>query len=200
MDITLYHTPQTRSVRPRWLLEELKIPYKIQPVDLFSGEGESVEYKKINPLGAVPSMKVDDEVMLESGAMCHWLTDKYGDMKLAPSSDDPARLKYEQWMMFAQATLEMQPWLILLHSKILPEAKRVNEILPWASQRHQSILKVLNDELQHNDYLLGDEFSTADIMIGSTLMMLPETLSKFPVLEAYVHKLKQRPAYQQANN
>ena len=200
MDITLYHTPQTRSIRPRWLLEELRIPYKIQLVDLFSGEGESIEYKKINPLGAVPSMKVGDEVMLESGAMCHWLADQYSDIKLAPSNDDPTRLKYEQWMMFAQATLEMQPWLILLHSKILPKEKRVDEILPWASQRHQSILKVLNDELQYNDYLLGDEFSTADIMVGSTLMLLPETLSRFPVLEAYVQKLKQRPAFQQANN
>lgn len=67
MNIALYHTPQTRSMRVVWLLEEMGIDYKFNNVDLFAGEGESEEYKKINPLGAVPSMIIGDEIMLESG-------------------------------------------------------------------------------------------------------------------------------------
>ncbi len=200
MDITLYYTPQTRSVRPRWLLEELGLDYKLHPIDLFAGEGESKEYKEINPLGAVPAMKIGDQIMLESGAMCHWLTDFHPDKKLAPAVQDPTRPKYEQWMMFSQATLEMQPWLVLLHSKILPEADRVDDIVPWAEQRHQSILKVLNAALEGKDYLLGDEFSTADIMVGSTLMFVPETLTEFPELQAYIKRLNDRPAFKRATN
>jgi len=198
MDITLYHTPQTRSMRPRWLLEELGVDYKLHNIDLFAGEGESAEYKKINPLGAVPAMVIGDQVMLESGAMCHWLADFHADKKLAPGAQDADRPMYEQWMMFSQATLEMQPWLILLHSKILPEADRVEQIVPWAQQRHESILKVLNAELEGKDYLLGDQFSAADIMVGSTLMFVPEALAKFPELHTYIQRLKERPAFQRA--
>jgi glutathione S-transferase len=68
MEIELYYTPHTRSLRPRWLLEELEIPYTIHPVDLFGGERNPT-----HPLGSVPSMRVDGEWMIESGAMCHWL-------------------------------------------------------------------------------------------------------------------------------
>jgi len=60
------------------------------------------------------------------------------------------------------------------------------------------MLKVINDVLERNDYLLGDEFSAADIMVGSTLMFVPETLAKFPDLNLYLERLKERPAFQRA--
>lgn len=198
MDITLYYTPQTRSIRPRWLMEELGLKYKLQNIDLHAGEGETQEYKKINPLGAVPALKIDGEVMLESGAMCHWMADYYAESKLAPAIRDAKRPMYEQWMNFSQASLEVQPWLILMHTKILPEADRVEAILPWVKQRHHKMLKVINDVLERNDYLLGDEFSAADIMVGSTLMFVPETLAKFPALNLYLERLKERSAFQRA--
>lgn len=200
MDIKLYFTPQTRAVRPRWLLEELKIPYQLQTIDLFNGEGLSEDYRKIHPLGSVPAMEVNGEVMLESGAICHWLADYFSDSGLAPSIDDTKRIAYEQWMFFAQATLELQPWLVILHSKILDEKSRVEEIVPWALKRHNQVLRMMNDALFDRDYLLGDEFSVADIMMGSVLMMLPESLSKYPELMVYIQRLKERPAYQKAIN
>lgn len=200
MDIKLYFTPQTRSVRPRWLLEELNIPYKLQAVDLFAGEGESETHKSIHPLGAVPAMEVDGEVMLESGAICYWLADYFTEHGLAPSLDNSKRIKYNQWMFFAQATLEPQPWLVIMHSKILNESSRVEDIVPWALERHNKVLKMLNQTLEANAYLLGDEFSAADVMVGSVLMMLPETLAKYPALVLYTQKLRERPAYQKAIN
>ncbi len=170
MDIKLYFTPQTRAVRPRWLLEELNIPYSLHHIDLFNGRGNTEEYKQIHPLGAVPAMKVGDEVMFESGAICHWLADYYSDAGLAPSIGDIKRIKYEQWMFFSQATLEVQPFLVLLHSKILDESKRVEEIVPWVIARHKNILIMIDDALVNQDYLLGNEFSAADIMVGSVLI------------------------------
>jgi len=50
----------------------------------------------------------------------------------------------------------------------------------------------------HGGYLLGDNFSTADIMVGSTLMLLSDVTEKYPVLQAYVEKLQARPAFQAA--
>ena len=198
MDITLYYMPHTRAIRPRWILEELGLPYQLHHIDLFAGEGETEAYKKINPLGAIPALKVDNKIMLESGAMCHWLADLYPEKKLAPALHDEQRMAYEQWMYYSQATLEMQPWLIILHSKILPEAHRVDDIVPWASARHDKVLALLSDDLQHGGYLLGDNFSAADIMVGSTLMLLSDVTEKFSVLQAYVEKLQARPAFQAA--
>jgi len=189
---------RTRAVRPRWLLEELGIAYEIHPIDLFAGEGEALKYKKISPLGTVPALEIDGEVMLESGAICHWLTDYYSDSGLAPSITEPDRKAYEQWMIFSQATLEMSPWLIILHSKLLPESQRVKAIVPWAEQSYQKVLKVLSDALGEDDYLVGNRFTTADIMVGSTLMFMPDMLDRCANLIAYIERLMKRPAFLRA--
>ena len=92
----------------------------------------------------------------------------------------------------------MQPWLVLLHTKILPESDRIEEIVPWAEKRQKKILSVLNDDLGDNNYLLGKDFSAADIMVGSTLMFAAEALEPFPTLQAYVKRLQERPAFKRA--
>jgi glutathione S-transferase len=198
MDIKLYYTPQTRSLRPRWLLEELGLPYRLQPIDLFGGEAQMPAYLRINPLGAVPAMEIDGEVMLESGAMCHWLADVYPEKNMAPALHSPVRRAYEQWMFFAPGTLEPPIFYAALHASILPDAQRVAAFVPWAMQRHAASIKVVNAALGTADYLIANTFSAADIMVGSILMWKHEMLQDYPALQVYVSRLKQRSAYQRA--
>lgn len=198
MDITLYHMPGSRSLRPLWLLEELGQPYQLVPVDLFAGDGETPEYKAIHPLGQVPAMRVDGDIMLESAAICHWLTDQFPQAGLAPDMNDRERKQYEQWMSYSQATLEPNPWLMVLHSYILPEHQRKPDIVAWAREALQPVLVALNDALLGRDYLLGERFSTADIMVGTTLMWMSDEITRYPELLAYVQRLRERPAYQRA--
>jgi glutathione S-transferase len=193
MNIELFYTPNTRAFRPRWLLEELEIPYTLRPVDLMHGERNAA-----HPLGAVPSARIDGTTLIESGAICHWLTDRFPDRGLAPAPDHPQRTRYEQWMYFAPGTLEPPAFDIVLHSFILPEPQRVPAIIPFAEKSYRRVLRVLSDELDHGDYLLGERFSTADIMIGSTVNWLPDQLAPFPALRAYVDRLSARPAWQRA--
>jgi glutathione S-transferase len=200
MHIKLYYTPRTRALRPRWLLEELQIPYELHNIDLFGGAGRSPEYRRIHPHGSVPAVEIDGEPMIESGAICHWLSDRFPEKKLAPAFDDPQRRRYEQWMFYVPGTLEPLPFTILLHGSILPEAQRVPDIVRWASKQYLSTLKILEHELSDKPYLLGDSFSTADIMAGSTLMWLPDMLRNYPSLQAYTERLQTRDAYQRANN
>lgn len=193
MEIELFYTPQTRSSRPRWLLEELDIPYTLRAVDLFGGERNPV-----HPLGSVPAIRIDGETMIESGAICHWLADRFPEKGLAPPVTDAQRARYEQWMFFTPGTLEPPAFDILMHTLILPEKHRVPEIVGFAEKGYRRVLRVLAKELDHDGYLLGDRFSCADILAGSTLSWLPEQLETFPALQGYVKRVTARPAYQRA--
>jgi glutathione S-transferase len=127
MTMTLYHCPRTRSERVRWALEELGLEYQLEPVDLHKGEGNGPAFRAINPLGQLPALVIDGEVMLESGAIVHWLADRYGDHRLAPPLESPSRRAYEQWSFFAVTNREEPAWEIVLHRDILPRR--------WPSRR-----------------------------------------------------------------
>jgi len=198
MDITLYYTHRTRALRPRWLLEELQLPYRLELIDLFGSGGRSAAYRSIHPHGQVPALEIDGSVMIESCAICHWLSDRYADEGLAPAGDSPARMAYEQWVFYVPGTLEPPAFQILLHSLILPEKLRVPDMVPWATRSYRSLLKFLNGELGERGYIAGKAFTTADILLGSTLMWLPGELHDRPALQDYVQRLQQRPAYQRA--
>jgi glutathione S-transferase len=193
MEIELCYTPHTRSCRPRWLLEELAVPYRLRPIDLFGGERNPV-----HPLGSVPTISIDGEHLLESGAICHWLADCFPGKRLAPANTAPDRARYEQWMFFTPATLEPPAFDILLHTQILPEKERIEAIVPFATRSYHRVLRMLSKELNHAGYLLGKQFSCADIMLVTTLLILPGLLEDYPSLLAYTERLTARPAYQRA--
>jgi glutathione S-transferase len=193
MEIELYYTPHTRSSRPRWLLEELALPYRLRPVDLFGGERNP-----LHPLGSVPAVSIDGETLIESGAICHWLADCFPEKNLAPASTDSRRARYEQWMFFVPGTLEPPAFEILLHTQILPEKKRIEAIVPFATSGYHRVLRMLAKELDHDSYLLGKQFTCADIMLGTTLTWLPGLLEDHPPLLAYTQRVTARPAYQRA--
>lgn len=193
MEIELYYTPQTRSIRPRWLLEELDIPYTLREVDLFGGERNPV-----HPLGSVPAVRIDGETMIESGAICHWLADRFPDKQLAPSMQSAQRARYEQWMFFVPGTLEPPAFEILMHTLILPGKHRVPEIVGFAEKQYRRVLRILEKELDHGGYLTGEQFCCADILLATTLNWLPEQLESLPALQNYLQRVTARPAFQRA--
>jgi len=195
MKLVLYYHPGTRSQRVRWLLEELELDYELQYVDLFKGEANTDEYLALQPLGQLPAIKIDDEVMFESGAIVQWLADSYLDKGFAPELDSPLRRQFNQWMYFAVTNLEAPAWEIMLHSRILPEDIAVKDIMPFASQTLIKALAVLDKELQGKEYMLGSKFSAVDIMVAYILAWYPEHIEPFSNLKAYTAKLQQRPAY-----
>jgi glutathione S-transferase len=198
MTFTLYHCRGTRSQRVRWALEELGLEYKLETIDLFKGEGNSTAFREINPLGQLPALEIDGEVMLESGAIVHWLADRYGDHVLAPPLDSPSRRIYEQWSFFATTNLEGPAWEIVLHRDILPAEVAVKAIIPFAERRLDDIFQRLEAELAQREYLVDDRFSAADILAGYILMWFRRELARYPALDAYVNRLKARPAYRRS--
>lgn len=199
MDIKLYYTPRTRATRVRWLLEELEQPYTLINIDLFNGEGNTEAYKTIHPLGCVPAIEVDGNIMIESTAICEWLADQFPEKQFAPTMNSTARMKYTQWLYFIAATLEPHAWNHVLHSRILPKDQRIPTIVPWSEQKFQQALVVIDDELKAKDYLLGDHFTTVDILLTNLLSWVPKLVKPYTHSYKYMKRVMKRDKYKCAS-
>ena len=196
----LYHSPRSRSVRPRWLLEEIGAPYELVTLDLTKAEHKTADYLKIHPHGAVPAFVDGDAALFESAAICMYLADKFADKHLAPPVGTPARGLYYQWMVYSMATLEPPVLQVFTNTVMLPEAQRSAAAAADGRTKFVEVARVLSQALTGKTFLLGEHFSAVDVMIGSTLgwSHFMGLLNGQPVLEAYVKRLSERPAYQRA--
>lgn len=201
----LYYIPTTRAVRPRWLLEEMGVPYELVRVDM--NMTKQPEYQKLHPHGKVPIL-VDGEVTIfESAAICAYLADKYQSMGFAPTIESPERSYYYQWLFYATSTLEppvehfMFTVLPNLPEKILPikvrSAISAEEALQWFDRVAVPLRKVLADK----NYLVGDKLSAADIVIGGVLLWALKLgmLKENDPLDRYIKQLMERPALMRAD-
>ena len=195
----LYYVPMTRSNRPRWMLEELGVPYELVRLDPKKGENQTPEYLAINPTGKVPAL-VDGEVkMFESAAIVAYLSDKFADKKLAPPVGSRERPIYYQWLFFGMTTLEQPVSLYAKHTSSLPPGKRVAEVAEDAKAGVERALAPLDRALADRQWFLGS-FTGADVVVGATLLWASgmRLLESHPSLLDYVKRLKERPAFQRS--
>lgn len=196
----LYHSPMSRSTRPRWLLEEIGAPYELVRLDLSKGDHKKPEYLKIHPHGVVPALVDGDAVILESGAICAYIADKFPEKRLAPPVGTPARGLYYQWLFYCMATLEPPVLKIFMNTRMLPEAERSAKAVEEGQKQLDAVARVLGQTLTGRSYLLGEQFTAADVMNGSTLAWASAlgVLEAHPEVQAYVKRVTERPAYQRA--
>jgi glutathione S-transferase len=199
--ITLYHSPRTRSARIYWLLEELGLPYELKQVPFVPPAAPGAKpFAQGSPSGKFPTIEDGDLVMFESGAILEYLIEKYGNGRLAPAPGTPLRGPYLQWVHFAEGTAFPALGNIAWHmfkgdSDKIPDA--LADYRRWA----EAALDVLERALAGNEYLLGAEFSGADIMMGYTLKCAKwfRVLGDaHPTVLAYANRLESRPAFQKA--
>jgi glutathione S-transferase len=192
-DITLYFAPASRAFTPLWLLEELALPYAVETIDLRKGEQKSPDYLNVNPMGKVPALRDGDVTVSESPAICIYLADRYSLGEMAPTLDDPQRGAYLRWMVFSTAVFE--PAIYLPES----DDPRAASGLGWGER--QRVLKVLDAALSDGPWLLGAQFSAADVMLGAQLSiaLFNKRIATPPdSFAAYNQRLTERPAYQRA--
>jgi glutathione S-transferase len=193
--IRLYHFPQTTADRVRWLLAEMRVPFEPVLVDLMSGEHKRAEYLKINPNGLVPTLVDGDAVVFESSAILFYLTDKFG-AGLAPAPGTAERAAYYQWTVFASTSVDPPAFQVMLHSVLLPEDRRDAAVCEDQRRRFAEAASVVERGLGERAYLVGDRFTTADVMMASALYrgQTLGLLAERPALRAYVERLVRRPA------
>ncbi|MEL7491205.1 MAG: glutathione S-transferase family protein [Pseudomonadota bacterium] len=191
---TLYHCPQTRGGTTLWMNEELGAPCRVEIVDIRQGAQKKPDYLAINPMGKIPALVHGDTVVTEGAAICAYLADAYPEKGLAPAHDDPKRGAYFRWMFFAPSCIE--PAMLDKFSGTVRENP--------GSAGHGAIddvLTTIDHALATGPYLLGDRFSAADVIFGSTLnfAMMFGAFEKKPLYTEYVDRLMARPAVAAAN-
>jgi len=189
----LFWSSQTRASRAVWLLEEADVDYEIVPIDIRSPDRkDSAEFRAASPMGKVPALVDGDVSMSESAAIALYVADRYCAGTLAPAVDDPARGKFLYWIMYTPAVVE--PAMAEKFNKIQPNRGRSG----WGD--FDLMIETLETALQNDTWLLGDTFTAADVMVGSSVvfMRMFDMLTDSEVLNAYADRCLARPGYKKA--
>lgn len=197
MSLTIYGISASRAIRTLWAAEELGLDYKHEPVD-FSGGSRKPEFLKINPNGHIPAIDDDGVVIWESLACNLYLARKHGGGLWPDNVADEGRAL--QWSFWAMTEAE-KPLLTLLLKKFMPEGGPSDAEVAAAREEVVNPLLVLNDALNGRDYLLGGDFTIADLNVASVLlwaMMAGVELSAYPDLAAWLERCAGRPALRRA--
>jgi glutathione S-transferase len=193
----LYFAPRTRAVRPRWLLEELEVPYELVRLDLSKQENRTPAHLALHPFGEVPVLIDGDVTLFESPAICLYLADRFPEKRLAPPLGSPDRGPYLQWLLFAEAALD--PLVLeLSRDAQLPQAEKAD--LTKQQARIGEVLAVIDGRLGGREFLAGGSFTAADVVMASILHWAHtmKLLDGRPRLFDYMMRHAGRPATRRA--
>lgn len=192
--LTLYHIAPSRSSIVHWMLEEVGEPYDIHLLSMKRGENRAPDYLAVNPMGKVPALRHGDVVITEAAAICTYLADEFPRAGLNVPVGDPRRGTYLKWLFFGPSCIE---------PAIMDHAYPRKEAAPRPALGYgdyDTMVDVVAKAVAKGPYLLGEQFTAADVVIGSGLRwgtmfkLLPER----PEFAAYMARLSQRPALQRA--
>jgi len=199
--LTVHHLGKSQSERIVWLCEELELPYELKR---YTRDSVTMlappDYKALHPIGAAPVITDGDLVLAESGAIVDYIMARYGNGRLALRPDDPDFAQFLYWFHFANGTLQagMGRLMILNRLKLTDD----NPMLVATRGRVDRAFDLVDARVRDAEYLAGDTFTTADIMIGFSLTTMryfqPYDLQRCPNLVKYLGRIGARAAYRRA--
>lgn len=178
----------SRGQIARWMLEEAGVEYE-QVIVEYGEQMKSEAYLTINPMGKVPAIQHQGHVVTECAAICAYVADAFPAAGLAPPKHD--RADYYRWLFFAAGPLEAAITNKSLGIDVEGDQQRM------AGYGNLDItLSTLQQFLGSRDYVCGNEFSAADVYLGSHIDwgLHFGTIDSHPAFEAYAGRLRRRPA------
>lgn len=194
MALTLYHAIPSRSSIARWMLEEVGEPYGIKLLDLQKGENRAPAYLAVNPMGKVPALDHDGTIVTEAAAICTYLADVFPQKKLNVPVGDRRRGLYLKWLFFGPSCVEPA-----VTDRAFPRKEEARRgMLGYGD--YDTVMDVLAMAVARGPYILGEQFTAADVVIGSGLRwgMMFKLIPERPEFTAYAGRLAERPAIKRA--
>ena len=193
-DLTLYYAVPSRGMGVHWMLEEIGEPYEKVVLSLDREEHKTPEFLAINPMGRVPVLTHGEVVVTETAAIVMYLAEAFPSANLGTGVDSLDRGSFLRWMFFAPVSAEPS---IMWES--LGKVTAESDYLPFADV--ETVATTMAEAVREKAFVVGDRFSAADVMLGTTIMWgtkLMPVLPMLPELLEYWERLEQRPAWQRS--
>lgn len=187
--ITLYTNPMSRGQIARWALEEVGAPYEAVILD-YASTMKGADYLAVNPMGKVPAIVHDGQVVTECAAICAYLAETFPEAGLAPRPEE--RADYYRWLFFAAGPVEQA---VTNNALGVKTDEKTSRMAGYGS--YDAVVDVLEQAVGRSDYICGARFTAADIYVGAQVDWGVSfgTLPTRPAFEAYAARLRDRPAY-----
>lgn len=162
--LKIYHMPGSRSTRIIFTAEELQIPYEVEVRR--RSELKRPDILAINPFGAAPVIEDGSLKMMESMGIVEYLVERYDkEHRLAPAIESPSRARYLQWLHYAEGSLAPPVIGFLSNSGKWESTPLDVKARDAARFRMDIAVGQLDDVLAHSPYIVGEQFTAADIGI-----------------------------------
>ena len=196
--LRIYGIARTRAFRALWIAEELGLAYEHLPIEIGDAGARKPEFLAINPNGRLPAIDDDGFVLTESLAITLYLAKKHSLGRLYPASlEDEAETW--KWSLWAVQEVDRGVNIWSLHAVRLPPDERDAAKREEALKVLKAPFKVLDGALAEQPYLLGDEFTVADLNVAAVVSRaIDMDLNALPNLNAWLTRCLERPAAQAA--
>jgi glutathione S-transferase len=166
--LKIYGVPFSRASRTRWCAEELGLDYEMAAIHFADASSKTPEFLAINPNGKVPAVDDDGFVLWESMAINCYLAKKHADKGLWPDTLQ-GEAQVLQWSFWVVAELEKPLLAVLLNSPAMARPERNAEAAVEGERAAQRPLAVLEIALAKSPYLLGPDFTVADLNVAAVV-------------------------------
>ena len=198
MTIKIYGPAASRAARALWIVHELDIPFEHVPMEMKELKG--AEYLKVNPNGKVPTLVDGDFKLFESMAINLYLATKHGKDGFYPASLEDQAICH-QWSFWGMTEVEKSLLTVLIDMFMTAPDKRKPETVADALKALPRPFNVLNGALQGRDYLMGSQFTVADLNLASICSWarpIKFDFTPFPNVGTWLDRCLSRPAYKAA--
>jgi glutathione S-transferase len=181
-----------------WTCHELGLDHTQEEYGSGFQSTDTAEFKALNPNGLVPVLLDADFVLWESNTICRYLAAREGRDDLLPQQPQQ-RARVEQWMDWQVSDLN-NSWRYAFMSLVRQSPLHSDaDLLAASIKQWNSHMQIVEQQLQQQgDYLLGDHFTLADIVLGVSVnrwIMTPIDRPTLPAVFAYYERLNQREGY-----
>jgi glutathione S-transferase len=192
--LRIYGIARTRAYRALWVAMELGLDYEHLPIEIGDAGARSPEFLAINPNGRLPVIVDGDFVLFESLAITLYLAKKHATGTLYPATLE-GEAKAWQWSFWAIAEVDRGVNIWSLHAVRLPVEERDIALREEALKVIAAPFRVLDSALAKTPYLLGDDFTVADLNVAAVISRAVDMdLSAVPNLKAWLTRCLDRPA------
>lgn len=195
--ITIYGGRNGSTFRPHWMLAELGLDYETKTLDFAAGENRAPAYLAINPTGQIPTMVYDGRTLTESAAIVHYLAEKHDPKFFGPDTPE-SHAELLRWELFILLNVDKNFVTLCMKKWGRPASEEAEAA---AAQALDRFLPIFEAQLAGKDYVVGADFTVADIVTRSTFNyaeLAEVDLTGYPAIMAWMKRCEERPAYVKA--